>query len=59
MDEHRIKRAPDYTNAALIMFGVNLLWIFVTIWAIWGLFAPLMLAVVINRGISGIAARRD
>ena len=35
--------APNYTNAALVMGFVNLLWIFVTLWALFGL--PLVLAV--------------
>ena len=35
--------APNYTNAALVMGLVNLLWIFMVIWAVFGL--PVVLAV--------------
>ena len=38
-----MKEAPNYTNAALIMGLVNLLWIFMALWAAFGL--PLVLAI--------------
>lgn len=57
MDDHRIGRAPDYTNAALIMLGVNLTWVFVLIWALWGMLASILLAVVLNHGITRLAQR--
>ncbi len=31
--------APNYTNACIVMFGVNLTWMLFVIWAIWGLLA--------------------
>lgn len=31
--------APNYTQACIVMFGVNILWIFMVIWALWGLVA--------------------
>ena len=37
MRERNIKAAPNYTVPALIMAGVNLMWIFVVIWAAFGL----------------------
>jgi hypothetical protein len=37
-------RAPNYTNACIAMFGVNIAWILVLIWAVWGLIAALLLA---------------
>ena len=31
--------APNYTAACIVMFGVNLMWILMVIWAIWGFLA--------------------
>lgn len=59
MDDHRTPRAPDYTVAALVMAGVNLMWIFIVIWAIYGMAAVLALATVLNHGISRLRARRN
>ena len=42
------KRVPNYTNACIVMFGVNITWILVAIWAIWGLIAAVLLAVGVN-----------
>lgn len=53
-------RAPDYTQAALVMLCVNLLWIFAALWAVLGLLPVLALAALINHGISRLAtATRD
>ncbi|MFA3917522.1 hypothetical protein [Ruegeria hyattellae] len=52
MDDHRIPRAPDYTLAALIMGGINLTWIFIVIWALYGLVSVLVLAALLNHAIS-------
>ena len=51
--------APDYTNAALVMGLVNLVWILGVIWVVLGL--PFVLAAgwTLNRLIDRIAARRD
>lgn len=40
---------PDYTNACIVMFGVNITWILVAIWAIWGLLAALFLGWFLNK----------
>lgn len=61
MQEHKTGRAPNYTNACIIMFGVNLTWVLVVIWAIWGFIAAAILAMGINHFISRLqvlAARR-
>ncbi len=59
MPQPKISAAPDYTNAALIMMGVNLTWVFIAIWAIWGLAPVLLLAVALNHGITMIERRRN
>jgi len=41
-------RAPNYTSACIAMFGVNITWILVAIWAIWGLVAAVLLALGVN-----------
>ena len=50
--------APDYTVACLWMGFINLLMVFITLWAIWGLIAVGALAYVINLAIKRLEARR-
>ncbi len=51
--------APDYTLACIVMFGGNLLWVFVVIWAIWGLLAVALSGWAVSAVIDRIDARRD
>ncbi|WP_299553258.1 hypothetical protein [uncultured Tateyamaria sp.] len=48
MDDHNIGTAPNYKNACIVMFGVNITWILVAIWAIWGLIAAMLLGLGVN-----------
>ncbi|WP_299149105.1 hypothetical protein [uncultured Tateyamaria sp.] len=48
MNDDQRGRAPNYTNACIVMFGVNITWILVMIWAIWGLIAAGLLALGLN-----------
>ena len=48
--------APNYMNACIVLFGVNITWIFTVIWAIWGLIFVIALGVVINRAITILEA---
>ncbi len=48
MDNKPVGRAPNYTTACIAMFGVNITWILVVIWAIWGLIAAMLLALGVN-----------
>ncbi|QEW19051.1 hypothetical protein LA6_001231 [Marinibacterium anthonyi] len=50
--------APDYTNAALTMLGVNLFWIFCATWSLLGFVAVILLALGLNYGIDRFAATR-
>lgn len=59
MSERNVGVAPNFTTAALTMLGINLTWIFMTIWAIWGLIPVLVLGAGINRFITWLALRRS
>ena len=37
MNNHPTQSAPNFTNACIVMFGVNLSWVFLLLWALWGL----------------------
>ena len=50
--------APDYTNAALIMGGVNLMWVFMVLSASFGLPAVLATAYGLDRLIVWLSRRR-
>ena len=50
--------APDYTNAALVMGLVNLLWVFMVLWAAFGLTAVLAAGFGLDRLIVWLANRR-
>ena len=50
--------APNFTTACVVMFGVNLVWILVLIWAVWGLIAAGALAWAVNRAIDRLARGR-
>ena len=56
-DIHDRKPAPNYTQACVVMFGVNIAWIFMVIWAIWGLLAVAATGWVVNKVINRIGAR--
>ncbi len=51
--------APNYTQACVVMFGVNIAWIFMVIWAIWGLLAVAVLGWILNQIIHRIDAARN
>ncbi len=54
-----LPEAPNYTNAALVMALVNLLWIFAVIWAIFGMPVVLTIGYVLNLAISRIGRRAN
>ncbi|MEW9919380.1 hypothetical protein AB2B41_07185 [Marimonas sp. MJW-29] len=57
-DHHDRPAAPDFTQACIVMFGVNITWIFMVIWAIWGLLAVAVLGWLVNKVISRIEIAR-
>jgi len=58
MDDRQVREAPDYTNAAINMLGINLLWIFFVTWMLWGFVPVLMLAIAVNLFVEHVADRR-
>lgn len=58
MQDNRHRSAPDFTNAALVMALVNLLWSFMLIWASFGMPAVIVLAVLLNYLISRLGHHR-
>jgi hypothetical protein len=58
MHEHRTGKAPDFTNAALVMGAVNLTWMFAVLWALLGLGWVLAVALALNHGITRLARAR-
>ncbi len=59
MQQQHPGSAPNYTNAALVMGFINLLWIFGLIWGLFGLPVVMALGWLLNRGIDWLAARKD
>lgn len=51
--------APNYTQACIVMFGINIAWVFMVIWAIWGLLAVAITGWVVNKWINRIDAARN
>ena len=58
MDDRQIKEAPNYTNACIVMFGVNLSWMLFAIWAVWGLIAAFLFCLSLNHLITRLQERR-
>ena len=52
-----MREAPNYTNAALIMGGVNLFWIMMVVWVIYGMGAVLAMGFALDRGIRWLSQR--
>jgi hypothetical protein len=51
--------APNFTQACIVMFGINLTWIFMVIWAIWGLLAVALIGWGVNKVITRIDVARN
>ena len=55
MKRGQLPEAPNYTNAALIMGLVNLLWIFTALWIMFGLPVVMAVGYVLNLLITRIS----
>jgi hypothetical protein len=58
-DTHDRPAAPNFTQACIVMFGVNVAWVFMVIWAVWGLLAVAVTGWVLNQIINRIDAARS
>lgn len=58
MDDHKLGRAPDFTGACIVMFGVNLGWILLLLFAIYGLVAAVFIGLVVNHWLNWLDHRR-
>jgi hypothetical protein len=58
-DNHDRPAAPNFTQACIVMFGVNLTWILMVIWAIWGLLAVAITGWAVNKLITRIDLARN
>lgn len=50
--------APDYTQACVVMFGVNLTWILMVIWVAWGVLAVAITGWIVGKIIDRIGMAR-
>lgn len=51
-------RAPNFTGACIVMFGVNLGWVLLLFFAIYGLAAAVFLCLVVNHWLNWLETRR-
>ncbi|KIN63902.1 hypothetical protein Z946_2784 [Sulfitobacter noctilucicola] len=51
--------APNFTQACIVMFGINLTWVLFAIWAVWGMFAVAAVGWAVNQLINRIAISRS
>ncbi len=54
-----VHSVQDYTTTCLTMGFLNLLWIFVLVFLLWGFPAVMMLAVTLNAGITRLRSHLD
>lgn len=57
MKKGTLPEAPNYTNAALVMGLVNLLWVLMVLWAAFGLPVVLAISYGLNRLITWMGQR--
>ncbi|WP_372988977.1 hypothetical protein [Sulfitobacter sp.] len=58
-EDHDRPSAPNFTHACIVMFGVNIFWLFMVIWVVWGLLAVALCGWAVNLLINWIAQRLD
>jgi hypothetical protein len=58
MENHKLGRAPNYTNACIVMFGVNLGWLLLLLFAVYGLFAAVFICLSVNHWLNWLEMRR-
>lgn len=58
MDNRPTGRAPNYTTACVVMFGINLSWILIVVWAQYGLSAVVLLGLGLHYAIDWLEVQR-
>ncbi|WP_227269742.1 hypothetical protein [Roseobacter weihaiensis] len=58
MENHKLGRAPNFTGACIVMFGVNLAWVLLFLFAVYGLVAAVFLGLVVNHWVTWVEHRR-
>lgn len=58
MRDNTVKEAPNYFNTCMVLLGVNIMWVFVLLWALFGFFPVLVVAILMNHGITRLAVWR-
>ena len=58
MSNHQMAKAPNYTNAALVMGFVNLMWVLMLLWGIYGFVPALAFGAVLLAVLRTVEDRR-
>ena len=58
MEGHKLGSAPNFTGACIVMFGVNLGWVLLLFFAVYGLAAAVFLLLVVNHWVNWLEQRR-
>lgn len=58
MQNHKLGRAPNFTGACIVMFGVNLGWLLLFLFAVYGLVAAVFICLVVNHWLNWLDNRR-
>ncbi|WP_370313855.1 histidinol phosphate aminotransferase [Sagittula sp.] len=58
MQNHHPQPVEDYMTANMILLFVNLLWILVAIWSVWGLAPVILIAAILNHLITRLDQAR-
>ena len=58
MEGHKLGSAPNFTGACIVMFGVNLAWILLFLFAIYGLVAAIFVGLVVNHWVNWVEHRK-
>lgn len=59
MEGHKLGRAPNLTGACIIMFGVNLAWVLLFLFAVYGLVAAVFICLVVNHWVTWVEYRKQ
>lgn len=52
MRDQKLSQSEDLVNGVVTFLGINLVWIFLVVWMLYGMVPVLVLAVLINHTIS-------